>query len=76
MFFTCQSILFPPYVNVTSISRHDTISPTLNEANASDVSGREKLERMGFDRFEVVVDDANHWAKVQPLDETTAGISP
>ena len=47
----------------------------LNEANASDVSGREKLERMGFDRFEVVVDDANHWAKVQPLDEKHVGIS-
>lgn len=35
------------------------------EANASDVSGRQKLERLGFDRFDVVVDDANHWAKDQ-----------
>jgi hypothetical protein len=39
------------------------------QANASDVSGRQKLERLGFDRFDVVVDDANHWAKAIRLRE-------
>ena len=35
------------------------------EANASDVSGREKLQRLGFGAnfADVVVDDANHWFK-------------
>ncbi|CAJ1378910.1 unnamed protein product [Effrenium voratum] len=37
------------------------------EANASDVSGREKLQRLGFGAnfADVVVDDANHWFKDQ-----------
>ncbi|CAK9043151.1 unnamed protein product [Durusdinium trenchii] len=35
------------------------------EANASDASGRRKLQRLGWEHFDLIVDDANHWHKVR-----------
>lgn len=35
------------------------------EANASDASGRRKLQRLGWEHFDLIVDDANHWHKDQ-----------
>ena len=44
------------------------------QANASDVSGRQKLERLGFDGFDVVVDDANHWAKASGRENSAVNV--